>query len=255
MIFVVAPGTVVSAARLRLRRIATPMLGRGLRVVPRRPLRARAFWRILFDQAPLRYVLALSPFPVAMIIRPDLALAISQAPLLMFAVVFMIESSFLSIQNPAKRRKLASEDEIARVLDLLRLRGRDALGRIAAGRNMNAEVLHLVVEQSGLARVPLLTLVSVQQEPEVPGKPPVLLDLDAEERETLRARLFGDEAGLDEATLHRINQAENRFLRQVTLEARSVSAHARLMAMAGRGTAGAAAAAPPDPAPTASRGG
>src|SRR6056297_2184466 len=159
MIFVVTPGTVTSVKRLHLRRTGAQMLGRGLRVVPRRPLGSRAFWRILFDQAPLRYVIALSPFPIAMLIRPDLALAISQAPLLMFAVVFMIESSVLSVQNPAKRRKLAGEDEIARVLDILRLRGRDALGRIAAGRGMTAEVLHLVVEQSGLARVPLLTLV------------------------------------------------------------------------------------------------
>lgn len=232
MLFVVAPGTVTSVKRLNLRRIGAPFLGRGLRVVPRRPLGRRVFWRLLFDQAPLRYIIALSPFPVAMIVRPDLALAISQAPLLMFGVVFMIESTFLSVQNPAKRKRLASEAEIARTLDLLRQRGRDVLARIAAGRAMTAGTLHLVVEQSGLARVPVLTLVSVQQEPDTPGKPPVLLDLDAAERALLAERLFAD--GLDEATLHRINLADYSFLRTVALEARGVSAHARLMAMAGK---------------------
>jgi hypothetical protein len=229
--FVVTPSTVTNPRALRLHRVGAQMLGRGLRVVPRRPLTRGVFWRIAFDQAPLRYVIALSPFPVAMIVRPDLALAISQAPLLMFAIVFMIESSFLSVSTPEKRRKLVSEAEAARGLDLLRLRARDALGRIAAGRGMASGELHLVVEQSGLARVPVLTLVSVQL-PGEPGGRPELLDLSSEEREMLQDRLF--DAELDETRLHRINLAENRFLRDVAFEARGVSAHARLMAKAAR---------------------
>jgi hypothetical protein len=230
MAFVVTPSTVVGTRRLMLRRVGTQMLGRGLRVVPRRPLASRTFWRIVFDQAPLRYVIALSPFPIAMLIRPDLALAISQAPLLMFAVVFLIESSVLSVQHPEKRRALIGEAEAARALDVLKQRGADVLGRIAAGRDMSHGTLHLVVEQSGLARVPVLTLLSVQAEAERPGAPPDLVDLSEEEREMLVSRLF--DAEFPERLLHTVNLRENTFLRTVPLEARTVSAHARLMAMA-----------------------
>jgi hypothetical protein len=230
--FVVTPSTVVSVPRLRLTRVGAQLLGRGLKVIPRRPLASRAFWRIVFDQAPLRYVIALSPFPVAMAIRPDLALAISQAPLLMFAVVFLIESSVLSVQTPEKRRGLISEAEAARGLDQLQLRAREGLSRIAAGRDMADEELHLVVEQSGLARVPVLTLVSVQIAPSVPGQRPVLLDLTKGEREVLETRLF--DADFPESLLHVINLAENRFVRDVAFEARAVSAHARLRAKAER---------------------
>ena len=228
--FVVTPSTVVNPRALRLTRVGSQMLGRGLRVIPRKPLFRAVFWRIVFDQAPLRYVIALSPFPVAMLIRPDLALAISQAPLLMFAIVFMVESTFLSVTTPEKRRKLIAEADAARGLDMLTLRARDALARIAAGRDMQSEDLHLVVEQSGLARVPVLTLVSVQVAQE--GGRPLLLDLDEDERAMLEERLFVH--GLDERLLHRINLAENRFVRSVAFEARAVSAHQRLMAKAGR---------------------
>ncbi len=226
--FVVTPSTVVNTRSLRLTRVGGQMLGRGLRVIPRRPLRRGVFWRILFDQAPLRYVLALSPFPIAMIVRPDLALAISQAPLLMFAIVFMVESSFLSVSTPEKRRRLIGETEAARGLDLLHLRARGALARIAAGRGMAREELHLVVEQSGLARVPVLTLASVQ----IPrdGGRPELLDLTEKEQEVLHETLF--DAQFDEGLLHLINLAQNRFVRDVAFEARSVSAHQRLRARA-----------------------
>ena len=227
--FVVTPSTVRSVKALRLNRIGAQMLGRGLRVVPRRPLGKRVFWRIVLDQAPLRYILALSPFPIAMIVRPDLALAISQAPLLMFAIVFMIESTFLSVQTPAKRRKLISEDRAAAGLDQLTLRARDVLGRIAAGRQLTEARLHLVVEQSGLARVPVLTLVSVQTQPEASGKPE-LMDLTAEERAMAEERLFGEE--FDEKLLHTINLYENKFVRSVAFGASELSAHARLRAMA-----------------------
>ncbi|MEE4120126.1 MAG: hypothetical protein V2I65_14010 [Paracoccaceae bacterium] len=234
--FVVAPSTVVDTRRLRLARVGAQMLGRGLRVIPRRPLFRRVFWRIVFDQAPLRYIMALSPFPIAMLIRPDLALAISQAPLLMFAIVFMVESTLLSVSTPEKRRKLISEADAARGLDLLNLRARDVLARIAARRGMESENLHLVVEQSGLARVPVLTLASVQVAQE--GGRPILLDVDDAERAMLEERLFAE--GLDEPLLHRINLAQNRFVRSVAFEARAVSAHQRLMARAGRrGAAGA----------------
>ncbi len=232
MAFIVTPSTVRNPARLNLKRVASQMLGRGFRVIPRGTGTGRVFWRILFDQAPFRYFLALSPFPIAMIIRPDLALAISQAPLLMFAMIVLIESSVLSISTPAKRRRLIDAAEADRGLDVLRQRGADALSRIAAGRGMQTDRLHLVVEQSGLARVPVLTLLSVQREADRPGARPDLLDLDAAERTMLLDRIFDD--AFSEALLHTINLYENKFVRDIPFEATAVTAHARLMAMAAR---------------------
>ncbi len=232
MAFVVTPSSVRSVARLNLRRVGAQMLGRGFRVVPRGAGTGRVFARILFDQAPFRYALALSPFPIAMLIRPDLALAISQAPLLMFAIVVLIESSLLAISTPAKRRKLIEASAADRGLDMLQQRATQALSRLAAGRGLTTERLHLVVEQSGLARVPVLTLVSVQQEAATTGERPELLDLDAAEREALVSALFDE--SLSEALLHRINLYENKFIRVTAFEATAVTAHARLQAMAER---------------------
>ena len=226
--FLVTPSTVANPRSLRLTRVGAQMLGRGLRVVPRHALFRGVFWRIVFDQAPFRYIVALSPFPIAMLVRPDLALAISQAPLLMFAVVFMVESTLLSVSTPEKRKRLIGEAEAARGLDMLGLRARDVLARIAAGRGLADGELHLVVEQSGLARVPVLTLVSVQVPAE--GGRPELMDLTAEEREVVQSRLFDEE--FDEKRLHLINLRENRFVRDIAFEARGVSAHARLLARA-----------------------
>jgi hypothetical protein len=168
-----------------------------------------------------------------MILRPDLALAISQAPLLMFAIVMAIEGNVLSVPTKEKRRKLVDPDEGARRLDLLRLRGRDILTRLAAGRGMQDAVLHLVVEQSALYRVPPLTLVSVQVEAQGEKAKPQMLALTADERAMIAERLFAE--GLDEQGLLLVNIAEATFLRDIVLEARSVSAHARLMAMAKAG--------------------
>lgn len=241
MIFVVTPMTVRSVARLHLKRVGAQMLGRGFRVVPRGPGTGGVFGRILFDQAPFRYCVALSPFPIAMLARPDLALAISQAPLLMFAIVVLIESSVLAISTPAKRKRLIAAAEAARGLDMLQQRSVDVLSRLAAGRDLRTERLHLVVEQSGLARVPVLTLVSVQQEGAAPGERPRLLNLDAAEREMVVARLFDD--ALDESLLHTINLYENKYVRVTPFEASAVTAHARLMGRAARKAAGGAQAA------------
>jgi hypothetical protein len=59
------------------------------------------------------------------------------------------------------------------------VRGAAVLSRIAAGRGMTQGELHLAVEQSELARVAPLTVVSVQ----LAGPPAEVLDLtDAEVR-------------------------------------------------------------------------
>lgn len=227
MLLILGPDTVQNRAALHLRRLGEQRLGRGLRVVPRGGVRSALFWRVLLDQAPLRYLIALSPFPLAMVIWPHLALPISQAPLLMFALVYLVESRLLTFGTPELRKGSLDPDEADRRLDLLRLRARDVLTRLAAGRRMQDGVLHLVVEQSGLRRVPVLTLVSVQVEGD--GRPEILA-LSPAEQTMLADRLFNQ--GLDEAALHAVNLYQDRFLRDLPLAAASLSAHARLMAMA-----------------------
>ena len=232
MILVLSPDTVANRSALTLRKVAERRLTRGFRVVPRGGLSSPIFWRILLDQSAPRYMLAVAPFPLAMAIRPDLALAISQAPLLMFAVIYYVESQVLSVPSPAKRRALLPEEEVERRLDIFRQRAVAGLSDLAARRQIGAGRLHLVVEQSALRRVPILTFVSVQTEPEA-GAPPQMLALDAEERAALAQRLFAE--GLSEADLHLANLVTKTFLRDVPFDAQGVSAHARLMALAQKG--------------------
>jgi len=226
MIHVVTQETVLSRAALSLSSVPRPLLWRGMAVAPRRGLFTRLFWRVMFEQSLPRYLIALVPFPIAMALRPDLALPIAQAPLFMFALVYLVEAHVLSVSTPEKRRALIDEDAAARGLDRFRLRAERLLAGIAAGRGMGQEVLHLVVEQSPLARIAPLTFVSVQVE----GARPEVLDLSPQERETVARELFED--GIDERTLHTINLSQNVFLRDVPLEARAISAHARLNALA-----------------------
>lgn len=233
MIFVLSPSTVRDPGRLRTERIPKRVLGRGFGFVPRGGPATQAFWRLVLEQSLTRYVLALAPFPLAMLLWPSLALPISQAPILMFGIVLFIESNVLSIPTPDRRRALVDPAEAARGLDLLRARARDLLVRVAARRGLTTGVLHLVIEQSAMARVAPFTLLSLQFEADRAE----VLDLDPEEVELLRGRLFGE--GLDEALLHRINLAENAFLRDVALDVRAVSAHARLAAHAERAQVGA----------------
>ena len=80
-----------------------------------------------------------------------------------------------------------------------------------------------MVEQSELARVPPLTLVSVQTD----WPSPRLLSLDAEDRAAL-ADLFGGD--LTERDLLAVNHRSDLYLRSIAQEARAVSAHARLAA-------------------------
>ncbi len=226
MVYVVTPCAVLRPTALRGRKAPRPLLPAGLALVPRARPFGREARRLLFQHAFARYVTALLPFPVAMIIWPELALPISQAPLLMLILVLFIETSVIAIGSPEKRRALASRDEIARVTDLLQARARDLLTGIAARRNLAAGTLHLVVEQSGMARVPPFTLVSLQWET---GE---VLDLDAEEQALLETGLM--DTDLTEQRLHLVNIATDTFMRATSLDARTVSAHARLAAMAAR---------------------
>ena len=244
MIFLVTPATVSNVQAIRggtpPRKILT-----GLRsVFPARLVLDPIWWRLALEYPLLRYSFALSPFPAAILIWPDLALPISGAPLLMFLFINFIEGNVLSISDPDRRRRLLPEDEVARRRDLFEVRARALLTRLAAGRDMTEGEITLVVEQSPMAPVPPLTVVSVQAE--IEGAP--VLALDPEERRMVVAELFDDFHGpgkLTERCLHRMSLRENRFLHAVTLDARAISAHARMAALArARAGAGAAAAQP-----------
>lgn len=227
--FVVSPTTIWNAAGLETRSAPKILIGR-MTVLPRIGGSARLWIRILIESQIFRFSAALSPFVAAIFIWPDLALPIAQAPVAMLIVVGIVEMRVLRVKDD-KRAAIVPADEAARALDALRFRGEKALTKIAARRGLRTGELMLVVEQSELARVAPLTFVSVQ----VGGAAPAVLPLDAEERGILHETLFAE--GFTERALHLANLRENRFLRTVTLEARAVSAHARmaaLMAEAGR---------------------
>lgn len=231
MIFVVTPDTVSNPRALHggspPRKILT-----GLRsVFPARLALDPIWWRLALEYPLLRYSFALSPFPAAILIWPDLALPISGAPLLMFLFINFIEGNVLSVSDPDRRRRLLPEDEVARRRDLFESRARAVLTRLAAGRAMAEGELTLVVEQSPMAPVRPLTVISVQAE--VEGAP--VLALDPDERAMVVAELFDPTPGsgrLTEGCLHRMSLRENRFLHAVVLEARTISAHARMAALA-----------------------
>lgn len=226
MIFVLSQDTVSNRSTLEIRSAPKRLLSLGVTVWPRGLFHTKLFWRVLFEKSLPRYVVALSPFPALILARPEWSLGLSQAPLAMFAFVLLVESYVLSIPSPEKRRKLASEVEAAQKLDLLQVRAREVLTKIAAGRGMREGALHLVIEQSGLLRIPPLTQVSVQTD----GTAPVFMDLKAAERTLIAETLF--DAELTEDDLRRVNVAQNTQLRSYTFDPRDVSAHARLRALA-----------------------
>jgi hypothetical protein len=225
LILYAAPSRILNPAVLEITAPPRKFLGRGFGIVPRGTVTKAGFWRLVVEFQLLRYLVALTPFPVAMLIWPHLALPISQAPLLMFLLVWLVESRVLAVPKDARPR-LIGEVEAARALDAFRVRGAAVLARIAAGRGMTKGELHLAVEQSELARVVPLTVVSVQ----LAGPPAQVLDLTDAEVRMIEEELFAP--GLDERLLQRVNLAQNTFLRSVAFDASAVSAHARLEALA-----------------------
>jgi hypothetical protein len=220
--FVVCPSTVWNRTALETQAVPKRIFGR-VALFPRRGASSGLWARLAFEAQPLRYIGALLPFIAAMFAWPHLALPIAQAPLAMILVIGIVEMKVLRFE-PDRRQTVASEAEVARSLDTLRFRGTAALRRIAAARGLASGDLHLVVEQSELARIAPLTLVSVQRD----GRRAEVLDLDEGER-ALLDELF--DANFTERDLQRANQREDAFVRTVTFDARGVSAHARLAAM------------------------
>lgn len=180
--------------------------------------------RLIAESEPLRFTIALTPFIAAMFIWQDLALPISQAPLAMIVVVGFFELRILRL-SAKQREQVTTSDAAARTLDTLAFRGRAILTRIAAKHGWTEGELLLVVEQSELAFLTPLTLVSVQ----TAQGGPHLLALDAEERAMIRNALFDDTFTIRD--LHKANLRENTFLRSIAFDARGVSGHARLAAI------------------------
>ena len=218
---VVAPDTILNPAVLETRSLPKKFLGR-VQLLPRRG--GTGLWaRFILEMQFVRYMAALVPFIAIPLLSNDLALPVTQAPLAMLVVIAIVELKVLRLSKRGRER-LMSADEAARRIDAFVFRARAALRKIAARRNMAEGELMLVLEQSELARVTPLTLVSVQS-----GAPaPHLLDLDTAERAILEDTLF--DAQLTERMVHAANLREDRMIREVRVEARSVSAHARLAA-------------------------
>ncbi|MFK7744119.1 MAG: hypothetical protein AB8B47_03625 [Roseobacter sp.] len=159
-----------------------------------------------------------------MLIWPHLALPISQAPIPMLILIAFIETRVLNMPND-KRQTVIDDDDMARVLDAFNFNAKRILTRIIARRALAEGELLLVVEQSELARVTPLTLVSVQ----TATPHPQVLDLDSEEISMIRDSLF--DATVTAATLHLVTVRTRENLRSVSVDTSSISAHARMAAL------------------------
>ena len=220
--FVLSPTTVWNPSALETRSSPKRVFGR-IALLPRRGARVGLWLRVLVESQPLRFISALLPFVVAMFVWPHLALPIAQAPLAMVIVIGFVELKVFRISED-DRKKIISEEDADRVLDTLRFRAQAALRKISADRDLRNEEIILVIEQSELARITPLTLVSVQT-----GMPtPEVLALEPDEIAMLSTSLF--DADMTEHDLLRANLRDGEPLRSYAFDARGVSAHARLAA-------------------------
>lgn len=217
---IVTDATLANRGVLETRSLPKKFLGRVM-LVPRGG--GLGLWlRLMAEMQVLRYLVALSPFVVMPLASSDLVLPVMQAPALMLVVVAFVELKLLRLSKAARARGVGA-DEAARRLDTLAFRARACLRRIAARHDLTQGQLRLVVEQSELARIAPLTLVSVQTDTPQPR----LLSLDAADRAALDG-LF--DAAFSERDLLAVNHRDDTYLRDIAQEARAVSAHARLAA-------------------------
>jgi hypothetical protein len=218
---IVTRDTIANAGVLETRSLPKKYLGR-VQLVPRHA-GPRLWLRLIVEVQILRYLSALLPFVAIPLLSRDLALPVTQAPLAMLVVIAFVEMKVLRLSR-AGRDRAVSADEAARRLDALAFRAKACLRRIAARHEMAEGELRLVIEQSELARIPPLTLVSVQTDRPAPRVVP----LDRGDRAVLEEGLF--DAELTERDLLAVNHREDRYIRDIAQEARAVSAHARLAA-------------------------
>ena len=213
--------TLRNPAILKVRQLPRKFFGR-VAVWPRGPLGFGTLLRLIIEFQAIRYILTLSPFIFIGLSWNALALPMAQAPVLMIFMIWVVEMHVLRVPK-TRRAKLIEAAQAERLLDLLRVQSRAALTQIAAAREMKRGELHLVIEQSELWRLPPLTYVSVQSD-----DGPEVVRLSEAEQEILHQMIF--QSPLTENALHRVNQSQGVFLRDITFDARGVSAHARLAA-------------------------
>jgi hypothetical protein len=225
LLFIVTPETVLNRGALGTKQIPRRFFNRA-NLFPRRGAGPGLVLRMLFEVQALRYTLPLLPILAIGFTWQNTALALAQAPILMILMIGAFELRLLRL-GPKARAKLISQAELDRGLDLLKSRSRVILTRLAAGRQITGHSLHLVIEQSQLARIPPLTYVSVQHM-NARDRPEIMSLSDAEMR-MIRAELF--QPPFDERVLYRINMSQGEHLRQSSLEPGQVSAHARLAAL------------------------
>lgn len=218
--FILAPETLRNPAVLETRSLPKKIFGR-VQILPR-GAGAGLWLRLLAEVQLLRYFAALLPIVALLAVSRDLAMPITQAPLAMIVLIALVEMRVLRLSDRARDR-LMSRDHAERIRDAFDFRARAVLRRIAARRGIAAGEIMLFAEQSDLARLPPLTLVSVQAEAPAPH----VLPLDAGDRAAL-GELF--DADLTERDLHRANLRLGETMRAVRIEAAGVSAHARLAA-------------------------
>lgn len=221
--FIVCPSTLYNSNALETRSVPKRMLGR-ISVIPRRDATLHLVARLLFEVQVLRFLAALTPVVIAMFVWPHLALPISQAPIPMLFVIFFVETRVFNMPKH-KRDALVSDADRDRTLDALQFNARRVLTKIAARKGLQSGLVHLVIEQSELARVPVLTLVSVQRaDPSAE-----VLDLDEGERAIIRDGLFNDQ--VSEADLHLLALRDRQNLRSLQIDTAEISAHARMAAL------------------------
>lgn len=220
--FIVCPSTVWNSAALETRSVPKRMIGR-IAILPRAGVSGHTIARLIFEVQVLRFFIALAPFIIAMLIWPHLALPISQAPIPMLFLIYFVETRVLNMPKE-KRAALIDEDDMQRTLDALDFNARRLLTRIGARQDLTEGMLHLVIEQSEMARVPPLTLVSVQ----IDGAETRVLDLDATDRALIDEMLFDE--SLTPAQVHLVTLRQNQNLRSVAIDLRDISAHARMAA-------------------------
>ncbi|MCC1493739.1 hypothetical protein [Cognatishimia sp. F0-27] len=220
---IVSPTTLWNPSALETRTVPKRMLGR-ITILPRSGVTGATLLRLIFEVQVLRYVLPLVPFVVAMLVWPHLALPIAQAPVLMMMAIAFVEMRMLAVKRE-DRAALINDDAMARTLDALRFNATGVLTRIAARRGLTRGELLLVIEQSELARIAPLTLVSIQRAEPTPE----VLALDEQEQQMIRSGLF--DADVTERGLHRVALRQNQALRSIAVDAATLSAHARMAAL------------------------
>lgn len=218
--FVVSPATILNPTKSKRRTDADRLIGSRPLIVPRTSSLSWVILRLAFEWSLLRHIFILSPIPVSFLLFPSLIQQAMALPPLFMLIVMHAEGNL-----PTIRSRVSPDTTIDRGMDVLAQRGRKLLTRLAAMRGLAGGRLTLVIEQSEMVNLPPLTFVSVRSTGSAG-----MLDLTHSEIAILREGLF--DAAFDERQLHRINQTQRCSIRKVTLDASSISAHARLTGIA-----------------------